>query len=189
MSFGLTKALASFIYLMNQVFNPSLYSFVIGFVNDILVYSRGRDNHADHLRAVLQTLHQHQLYAKFSKCEFWLDFVKFIGHVVSKEGIKLDPQKITAVKNWPRLITPTKIRSCLGLAGYYRKFVEGFSTLASLLTKLTQKAVKFQWSDTCERSFQELKSRLTTAPVLTLLEGTDEIKIDYRVLDTSPKLI
>ena len=96
-----------------------------------------------------------------------------MGHIVSSEGIKVDPQKISAVKNWPRPITPTEIRSFLGLAGYYRKFMEGFSTLASPLTKLTQKAIKFQWSDACEKSCQELKARLTVAPVLTLPEGTD----------------
>ncbi|XP_070045384.1 uncharacterized protein [Nicotiana tomentosiformis] len=88
-------------------------------------------------------------------------------------GIKVNPQKIAAVKNWPRPTTPIEIHSFLGLAGYYRKFVEGFSTLAYPLTKLTQKAVKFQWSDACERSFQELKSKLTTTPILTLPEGTD----------------
>ncbi|XP_070025629.1 uncharacterized protein [Nicotiana sylvestris] len=98
--------------------------------------------------------------------------VAFLGHVVSSEGIKVDPQKTEAVKNWPRSTTPTKIRSFLGLAGYYRRFVEGFSSLVSPLTKLTQKAVKFQWSDACEQSFQELKKRLTTAPVLTLPTGS-----------------
>ncbi|XP_070054553.1 uncharacterized protein [Nicotiana tomentosiformis] len=114
-----------------------------------------------------------ELYAKFLKCEFWLESVTFLGHVVSGEGIKVDPQKIAAVKDWPRPTTPTEICSFLGSAGYYRRFVEGFSTLASPLTKLTEKEVKFQWFDACERSFQELKSRLTSAPVLTLPEGTE----------------
>ncbi|XP_070010667.1 uncharacterized protein [Nicotiana sylvestris] len=121
-----------------------------------------RDDHADHLRAVLQTLQQHQLYAKFPKCDFWLESVAFLGHVVSREGIIVDPQNIAVLRNWPRPTTPTEIRSFLGLAGYYRRFVEGFSTLASPFTILTHK-VKFQWSDACERSFQELKSRLTTS--------------------------
>ncbi|XP_070006116.1 uncharacterized protein [Nicotiana sylvestris] len=98
----------------------------------------------------------------FLKCEFWLQSVTFLGHVISREGIKVDPQKVVAVNNWPRPTTPTEIRCFLGLARYYRKFVEGFSTLASLLTKLMQKVVKFQWSEACEKSFQELKSRLTT---------------------------
>ncbi|XP_070004692.1 uncharacterized mitochondrial protein AtMg00860-like [Nicotiana sylvestris] len=102
-----------------------------------------------------------------------MESVVFLGHIVSREGIKVDPQKIAAVKNCPRPTTPIEIRSFLGLVGHYRKFVEGFSTLASPLTKLTQKAAKFQWSDVCERSFQELKSRLIMASVLTLPEGTD----------------
>ncbi|XP_070041003.1 uncharacterized mitochondrial protein AtMg00860-like [Nicotiana tomentosiformis] len=172
MSFGLTYAPKAFIDLMNRVFKPFLDSFVIVFIDDILGYSRGREDHADHLRVVLQTLHQHQLYVKFSKCEFWLEYVTLLGHVFSREGIKVDPKKLLAVKNWPRPITPTEFHSFLGLAGYYRKFVEGFSTLASPLTKLTQKADKFQWYDACEISFQELKSRLTMALVLTLPEGT-----------------
>ncbi|XP_070004829.1 uncharacterized mitochondrial protein AtMg00860-like [Nicotiana sylvestris] len=95
-----------------------------------------------------------------------------MGHVISGEGIMVDPQKIAIVKNWSRPTTPTEIRSFLGLVGYYRRFVEGFSTLASPFTKLTQKAVKFQWSDACERSFQELKSRLIITPVLTMTKGT-----------------
>ncbi|XP_070022617.1 uncharacterized protein [Nicotiana sylvestris] len=172
MSFGLTNAPATFMDLMNRVFKPFLESFVIVFIDDILVYSRSQEDHAVHLRAVLQTLQQHQLYAKFSKCEFWLESVAFLGFVVSREGIMVDPQKIAMVKNWPRPTTPTEIRNFLGLAGYCRRFVDGFSTLASPLTKLTQKAVKLQWSDARERSFQELKSRLTTTSVLTLLEGT-----------------
>jgi len=154
MSFGLTNAPAVFMDLMNRVFKPFLDSFVAVFIDNILVYLQGREDHVDHLRAVLQTLHQHQLYAKFSKCEFWLESVTFLGHVVSGEGIEVDPQNIAAVKNWLRPTTPTKNRSFLGIAGYYRKFVEGFSTVASLLTKLTQKTVKFQWSNSCEMSFQ-----------------------------------
>ncbi|XP_070003056.1 uncharacterized protein [Nicotiana sylvestris] len=135
---------------------------------------KSREDHAYHLRAVLQALQQHQLYAKFSKCELWLKYVVFLGHVVYREGIMVDPQKIAAGKNWPRPTSPTEIRSFLGLAVYFRRFVEGFSTLASPLTKLTQKAVKFQWSDACEKCFQEFKSKLTTAPVLTLSEDSNE---------------
>ena len=117
---------------------------------------------------VLQTLREHQLYAKFSKCEFWLPSVAFLGHVVSKEGISVDPKKVEAVQNWPRPTTVTEIRSFLGLAGYYRRFVKDFSRIAAPLTKLTQKNVKFVWSEQCEESFQRLKECLTTAPVLAL---------------------
>ena len=173
MSFGLTNAPAVFMDLMNSLFRPFLDLFVIVFIDDILVYSRSEDEHADHLRAVLQTLRDRKLYAKFSKCEFWLKSVAFLGHIVSDEGIKVDTQKIEAVKSWPRPTTPTEVRSFLGLAGYYRRFVEGFSSLSAPLTKLTQKETKFQWTEACERSFQELKNKLTSAPVLTLPEGLE----------------
>ncbi|WMV20230.1 hypothetical protein MTR67_013615 [Solanum verrucosum] len=173
MSFGLTNAPAAFMDLMNRVFKQYLDLFVIVFIDDILIYSRNEEEHASHLRVVLQTLKDRQLFAKFSKCEFWLQSVAFLGHIVSSEGIRVDSQKIEAVKQWPRPTSATDIRSFLGLAGYYRRFVEGFSSIASSLTKLTQKKVKFQWSDDCEKSFAELKTRLTTAPVLTLPEGSD----------------
>ncbi|XP_070046930.1 uncharacterized protein [Nicotiana tomentosiformis] len=158
MSSELTNAPAAFMDLMNRVFKLFLDTIIIVFIDDILVYSKSKDKHAEHLRIALQTLKENELYAKFSKCEFWLQLVALLGHVVSSEGIKVDPQKIKAVKNWPRPTTPTEIRS--------------FLELAVPLTKLTQKAVKFQWSDACEQSFQELKKRLTTAPVLTLPTGS-----------------
>nr|XP_016437642.1 PREDICTED: uncharacterized mitochondrial protein AtMg00860-like [Nicotiana tabacum] len=106
----------------------------------------------------------------FSKCEFWLNSVAFLGHIVSGEGIKVDRQTVEVVKNWPRPITPTKVCHFLGLADYYRRFVENFSSIAVPLTKLTHKAVQFRWTNYCEKSFQELKDRLTLAPVLTLPE-------------------
>jgi len=111
MSFGITNAPAAFMDLINRVFKPFLDSFVIVFIDEILVYSQSREDHADHLRAVLQTLYQQILYVKFSKYEFWLESVAFLGHVVSSEGIKVDPQKFATVKNWPRPTTPTEIRS------------------------------------------------------------------------------
>lgn len=173
MSFGLTNAPAAFMDLMNRVFKPFLDVFVIVFIDDIMVYSRSEEDHANHLRQVLQILRDRKLYAKFSKCEFWLRSVAFLGHIVSDEGVRVDTQKIEAVKNWPRPTTPTEVRSFLGLAGYYRRFVEGFASISAPLTKLTQKEVKFQWSDACERSFQELKNKLTSTPVLVLPEGTE----------------
>ena len=170
MSFGLTNAPAAFMELMNGVFKEYLDSFVIVFIDDILVYSKTEAEHEEHLRLVLGRLLEKRLYAKFSKCAFWLDSVAFLGHVVSKDGIKVDPTKIAAVRDWSRPTTPMEIRSFLGLAGYYRRFVEGFSTIASPLTKLTQKHVTFVWSNECEESFQKLKSALISAPILTLPE-------------------
>ena len=168
MPFGLTNAPAAFMDLMNRVFKEYLDKFVIVFIDDILIYSRSRDEHAEHLRVALQTLKEHRLYAKFSKCEFWLDRVQFLGHVISKDGIMVDPVKIEAVSKWSAPTSVTEIRSFLGLAGYYRRFVEGFSSLAAPLTALTKKNKKFEWTDKCEQSFQELKRRLTSAPILAL---------------------
>ncbi|TYK25908.1 Retrotransposon protein [Cucumis melo var. makuwa] len=168
MPFGLTNAPAVFMDLMNRIFHRYLDQFVIVFIDDILVYSVDRESHEEHLRIVLQTLREKQLYAKFSKCEFWLEQVVFLGHVVSAKGVSVDPQKVEAVVNWERPISATEVRSFLGLAGYYRRFIEDFSRLALPLTALTRKNVKFEWSDKCEQSFQELKKRLVTAPILAL---------------------
>ena len=126
MPFGLTNAPAAFMDLMNRVFSPYLDKFVIVFIDDILVYSGSPEEHAEHLRAVLQILRECQLYAKFSKCQFWLDKVAFLGHVISEKGISVDPQKIEAIVNWKPPTNVYEVRSFLGLAGYYRKFVEGF---------------------------------------------------------------
>ena len=150
MPFGLTNAPAVFMDLMNRIFQPYLDQFVIVFIDDILIYSCSKEDHKDHLRVVLQILRENQLYAKFSKCQFWLDSVAFLGHVISVEGVYVDPQKIEAIVNWKPPTNVTEIRSFLGLAGYYRKFVEGFSKLAAPLTKLTRKEEKFVWSEACQ---------------------------------------
>ncbi|KAH0660902.1 hypothetical protein KY289_029650 [Solanum tuberosum] len=174
MSFGLTNAPAAFMDLMTCVFRPYLDLFVIVFIDDILVYSRSRSEHEQHLRIVLQTLRDQRLYAKFSKCEFWLESVAFLGHVVSNEGIRVDPAKIEAIRDWHRPTSVTEVRSFVELAGYYRRFVEGFSTIASPLTRLTRVDVPFVWSEECEASFLRLKELLTTAHILTLpVEGED----------------
>ena len=143
MPFGLTNAPAAFMDLMNRVFNPYLDKFVIVFIDDILVYSGSLEEHAEHLQTVLQILRELQLYAKFSKCQFWLDRVAFLGHVISVEGVSVDPKKIEAVVNWNPPKNVSEVRIFLGLAGYYRKFVEGFSKIAAPLTKLTRKDVKY----------------------------------------------
>ena len=145
--------------------------FVIVFIDDILIYSRSEEEHASHLRVALQTLKDRQLFAKFSKCEFWLQSVAFHGHIVSCKGISVNSQKIEEVKQWPRPTSATDIKSFLCLAGYYIRFVEGISSIASPLTRLTQNMVNFQWKDDCEKSFVEFKTILTTTPDLTLLEG------------------
>ena len=149
MPFGLTNALTAFMDLMNRVFQPYLDRFFIVFMDDILVYSDSPEEHSEHLRIVLQTLREWQLYAKLSKCQFWLDRVAFLGHVISVEGVSADPQKIEVVVNWKPPKKESEVRSFLGLAGYYRKFVEGFSRIAAPLTKLTRNDVKYDWVDAC----------------------------------------
>ncbi|KAL0553555.1 hypothetical protein IC582_007453 [Cucumis melo] len=162
MSFGLTNAPAVLMDLMKRIFHQYLDQFVIMFIDDILVYLVDRESHEEHLRIVLQTLRDKQLYAKFSK--------------FSAKEVSVDLQKVEAVVNWERPISATEVRSFLGLAGYYRRFIKDFSRLALCLTALTRKNAKFEWSDKCEQSFQELKKRLVTAPILALpITGKDYV--------------
>ena len=145
MSFSLTNALTTFMDLMNRVFRFYLDSFVIVFIVDNLVYSKIKGNLMDHLWVVLQVLKENKLFAKYSKCKFWLRSVAFLGHIISSEGVEVDPRKSEALKNCRKPLTPIDIRSFVGLAGYCRRFVEKFSSIASPLTRLTQTIVNFQW--------------------------------------------
>ena len=145
---------------------------MVVFIDDILIYSKSREGHEEHLRTVLSVLRKHQFFVKFKKCEFWLDNVTFLRYVVTKEGIAVDPGKVEAVVNWVRPSNAHEVQSFLGFAGYYKRFIEGFSRLAAPLTRLTRKNEKFQWLEECEQSFQELKQCLVTALVLTLPLGS-----------------
>ncbi|GJR86877.1 putative reverse transcriptase domain-containing protein [Tanacetum coccineum] len=174
MSFGLTNAPAVFMDLVNRVCKPYLDKFVIVFIDDILIYSKNKQEHEEHLKIILELLKKEELYAKFSKCEFWIPKVQFLGHVIDNKGIHVDPAKIESVKDWASPKTPTEIRQFLGLAGYYRRFIEGFSKIAKPMTKLTQKKVKFEWGDKQEAAFQLLKQKLCSAPILALPEGSED---------------
>ncbi|GJT36648.1 putative reverse transcriptase domain-containing protein [Tanacetum coccineum] len=174
MPFGLTNAPAVFMDLMNPVCKPFLDKFVIFFIDDILIYSKNKKEHEENLKAILELLKKEELYAKFSKCEFWLPKVQFIGHVIDSQGIHVDPAKIESIKDWASPKTPTEIRQFLGLAGYYRRFIEGFSKIAKPMTKITQKKVKFVWGDKQEAAFQLLKQKLCSAPILALPEGSED---------------
>jgi hypothetical protein len=143
MSFGLTNAPAYFMYLMNKVFMEFLDKFVVVFIDDILIFFKTKEEHAEHQKLVLQKLRKHKLYAKRSKCEFWLKEVSFLGHVVSNGGIAVDPSKVQDVLNWKPPINVSEIHSFLGLARYYRRFMEGFSKLAKPMTALLEKNAKF----------------------------------------------
>ena len=177
MPFGLTNAPAAFMDLMNRVFQPFLDRFVVVFIDDILVYSETEAKHDEHLCTVLQVLREKELYAKFSKCEFWLREVTFLGHVVSAERIKVDPRKIEAILEWKPPRSVSEIRSFLGLAGYYRRFVEGFSMMAAPLTKLIRKGVPFVWTEKQQEAFERLKKVLTEAPVLIQPESGKDFTV------------
>jgi hypothetical protein len=166
MSFGLTNAPAHFIYLMNSVFMPELDKFVVVFIDDILIYSKNEEEHAKHLWIVLTRLREHQLYAKFSKCAFWLEEIQFLGHVLSAKGIAVDPSKVKDILEWKPPTTVHQFRSFLGLAGYYRWFIPDFSKIVKPITGLLKNDTKFDWSSKCNGAFEQLKVLLTTSPVL-----------------------
>jgi hypothetical protein len=166
MSFGLTNAPTHFMYLMNSVFMPELDKFVVIFIDDILVYSKSEEEHAKHLRIVPTHLRDHQLYAKFSKYEFWLKEVQFLGHVLSAEGVAVDPGKVKNILNWKPPTSVHEVRSFLGMAGYYHRFIPDFLKVAKPTTELLKNQTKFVWSPECEKAFRILKKSLTTAPVL-----------------------
>nr|GFC77130.1 putative reverse transcriptase domain-containing protein [Tanacetum cinerariifolium] len=162
MPFGLTKAPAVFMDLMNRVCKPYLVKFVIVFIDDIIIYSKDEKEHEEHLKTILRLLKKEELYAKFSKCEFWIPKVQFLGHVIDSQGIHVDPAKIESVKDWASPKSPTEIR------------IEGFSKIAKPMTKLTQKKVKFEWGDKQEAAFQLLKQNLCSAPILALPKGCED---------------
>jgi hypothetical protein len=168
MSFGLTNAPAYFMNLMNKVFMEYLDRFVVVFIDDILIYSKNDSNHEEHLRLVLQKLRDNKLYAKYSKCEFWIDEVPFLGHVISNGGISVDPAKVKEIMAWSIPSTVTEVRSFLGLAGYYQRFIEEFSKIAKPMTSLLEKGREFKWDEKCQDSFDQLKMRLMSPPVLVM---------------------
>ncbi|GJX44174.1 putative nucleotidyltransferase, ribonuclease H [Tanacetum coccineum] len=174
MPFGLINAHAVFMDFMNRVCKPYLDKSVIVFIDDILIYSKNKQEHEEHLKLILELLKKEELYAKFSKCEFWIPKVQFLGHVIDSKGIHVDPAKIESIKDWASPKSPMEIRQFLGLAGYYRRFIEGFSKIAKPMTKLTQKKVKFVWGDKQEAAFQLLKQKLEVHQSC-LPEGSEDI--------------
>jgi hypothetical protein len=153
MSFGLTNAPAYFMNMMNKVFMEYLDRFIVVFIDNILIYSKSDCDHEEHLRLVLQKLRDNQLYAKYSKCEFWIDEVSFLGHIISNGGIIVDPAKVKGIVAWSIPTTVMEIRSFLGLARYYQRFIEGFSKIAKLMTSLLEKGREFKWDEKCQDSF------------------------------------
>ncbi|GKE03591.1 putative reverse transcriptase domain-containing protein, partial [Tanacetum coccineum] len=168
MPFSLTNAPAVFMDLMNRVCKPYLDKIVIVFIDDILIYSRNEEEHANHLRIILELLKKEKLYAKFSKCDFWIRIVQFLGHLIDSQGLHVDPAKIEAVKNWASPTTPTEVRQFLGLSGYYRRFIKDFLKITKSLTELTQKNKKYIWGEDHELAFQLPKQKLCEALILAL---------------------
>jgi hypothetical protein len=168
MPFGLTNAPAFFMNLMNKVFMEELDKFIVVFIDDVLIYSKSREDHEHHLRIVLERLKAHQLYAKLNKCEFWLEKIAFLRHILTAKGIKVDPSKVEEVFKWKQPSNVSETQSFLGMAGYYRRFIKGFSSIERPMTELLKKDNKFIWTPKCEESFQIIKKKLTTTPVLTL---------------------
>src|SRR4051812_49076216 len=151
---------------MNYIFMEYLDQFVVVYLDDILIYSKNEEEHAEHLRLILEKLREYKLYAKYSKCELWLPEVTYLGHVISKDGIAVTPERIQAILDWTPPKTVKQVRGFLGLASYCRRFFENFSNIARPLTNLLHKGVKFEWTNKCQESFQALKDKLTSPLVL-----------------------
>jgi hypothetical protein len=149
MSFGLSNAPAFFMYLMNSVFMDYPDKFVVVFIDDILIYSQNEEEHEEHLKRVLQQLWEHQLYAKLSKCEFWISEVLFLGHIINRDELVVDPKKVADILDWKAPRDVWGIKSFIGMGGYYRRFSEGFYKIARLMTVLLAKKVEFKWSPEC----------------------------------------
>jgi hypothetical protein len=180
MPFGLTNAPSTFMRLMNEVLRAFIGKFVVVYFDDILIYSKSMEEHLDHLRAVFNALRDARLFGNLEKCTFCTDRVSFLGYVVTPQGIEVDQAKVEAIQGWPVPKTITQVRSFLGLAGFYRRFVKDFSTIAAPLNELTKKGVPFSWGTTQENAFTMLKDKLTHAPLLQLpdFNKTFELECD-----------
>ena len=180
MPFGLTNAPSTFMRLMNHVLRSFIGKFVVVYFDDILIYSKTLEDHVVHIKCVLALLRGEKLYANVEKCTFCTNKVVFLGFVVSAKGVEVDEEKIKAIREWMPPQNVSQVRSFLGLAGFYRRFVKDFSTIAAPMNELTKKDTPFQWGDAQDQSFQELKMRLTSAPLLSLPDfgKTFEIECD-----------
>ena len=168
LNFGLTNAPATFMRLMNAVLAPFIGKFVLVYLDDILIYSKTEAEHRSHIRSVLQALRQHKLYAKLSKCEFFEPELKFLGHIVGQDGIKVDPAKVQVLATWPPLKSPADVRSFLGLANYFRKYIRGYSATVAPLIALTKDRAEWTWDEPQRMAFEALKNALSNAPVLII---------------------
>ena len=156
--------------LMNSVFWNYLDHFVQVFLDDILIYSKNEKEHEEHLRLVLTCLREHKIFGKLSKCYFFQKEIHYVGHIISGEGILVDPEKVKAIEDWPIPKNAHEVHSFMGLAGYYQRFVEGFSKIAKPITTLQRNGIRYEWTNECDVAFAELKILLTSAPILQVLD-------------------
>ena len=168
MPFGLTNAPSTFMRLMNHILRAFIGHFVVVYFDDILIYSKNMDEHNKHLKSVLEVFRKEHLFANLGKCSFGTDHVVFLGFVVGAEGLRVDEEKFKAIRDWPIPTNVSEVRSFHGLAGFYRRFVQDFSTIAAPLNDVIKKNVGFKWEQALEEAFQILKGKLTNAPLLVL---------------------
>jgi hypothetical protein len=168
MAFGLTGAPSSFQDAMNTTLQPRLRIFVLVFFDDMLIYSKTLEDHIQHIRVVFELLQKDRWKVKLSKCKFAQRHISYLGYVISDQGVSTDPMKISAVVQWPTPSSAKELRSFLGLAGYYRKFVKNFGVISKPLTELLKKNVVFAWTSVHDKSFSALKKSLISAPILAL---------------------
>ena len=171
MPFGLTNAPATFMKLMNNVLRPYLGKFVVVFLDDILIYSRTREEHLEHLRKVFQLLRENSLYAKESKCEFFAEEVKYLGHIISRDGIRMDREKVQAILEWLEPKNLEELQIFLGMSGFYRRFIRDYAKIAVPMTnQLKGKGKTFEWGEDQKKSMQKLKVAIATAPILYIVD-------------------
>ena len=181
MPFGLTNAPATFMRLMDDILRPFTNSFVVVYLDDILIFSQSWEEHLHHIRQVLQTLRQHKLCANLEKCTFGMTEVQYLGYIIDEQGVHVDPAKVQVIRDWPSPTTLIELRSFLGLANFYCRFVLGFSHISWPLSQVTKcREAKFFWSEAQQKAFRELKDRLCTTPVLALpdLQQPFEVETD-----------
>jgi hypothetical protein len=183
MPFGLTNAPSTFMRLMNHVLRAFIGKFVVVYFDDILIYSKSLDEHMIHVRLVLEELRKEKLFANLEKCSFCTDHVVFLGFVVSGKEVEVDETKVQAIKDWQTPVNVSQVRSFHGLAGFCRRFVRDFSTIAAPLNELTKKGVEFKWRQSQENAFQELKRRLTEAPLLVLTDFTKTFEVELMLVE------
>jgi hypothetical protein len=176
-SFGLSNALVVFMCLMNGIFKNYFDRFVIVFLDDILVYSKSEEEHEHHLILVLQVLRKHQLYAKLSKCFFNQEQIHYLGHIISYQGIEVDQKMIESIRGWPTPKNVSKVKSFMGLEGYYKIFIARFSKIVHPITSMKKKGIKFVWTFECEENFNFLKELLTSVPILNIVDPNESFVV------------